>query len=103
MAGSWGHLVHNEDCGEDSACRGLPVHDGAPYRDQDGAFPLAENMGDAVEALEECYGMVWALARRVLSDSGNPQTRENMLGVIENAHNGWRDGYELGAGEPPRW
>lgn len=45
MAGSWGHITDDQ-----GRFRGLGT---------------VENLGDAYEALEECYGMVWLLASQL--------------------------------------
>jgi hypothetical protein len=85
--------------------RGWTVADlGKPYRDSNGSFPLVENMGDAVEAMEECYGMVWQLARQVVTlAGGDPDDRPQLLAQIEDARQNYTAGYQAGAGEPARW
>jgi hypothetical protein len=44
---------------------------GATY----GVGSTLENSGDAIEALEACYGMIWLLAERVAYRDMDPQTR----------------------------
>jgi hypothetical protein len=81
-----------------------PEQIGRPRRDPDGSFPLVENMGDAVEAMEECYGMVWALAERLArAELGGDAPREALLSYIADAQQRYADGYRLGAGEDPSW
>lgn len=105
MAGSWGHMVVDGPSAPEDASNYTAEDIGKPYRDSDGSFPLIENMGDAVEALEECYGMVQWLAQRLAEANVNP-----IIGPlfdraywIDQAQRFYRQGYELGAGEPPRW
>lgn len=77
MAGSWQHmttrrgkLLNNERfCG------------------------MIENLGDAYEAAEECYGMVQALANELATGHQPDWTREQW---IEWAHGHYRDGIALG-------
>lgn len=69
MAGSWNHII---------------TDDGALISNED--FPdMIENLGDAYEACEECYGMVLFLS------NGDPAK-------IEEARERYREGLELGAG-----
>lgn len=115
MAGSWGHMVVNGHKVWDGDTEIPPEYRytaediGKPYRDPETmSFPLVENMGDAVEALEECYGMVWYLAQQLGicldgdSDQG-PEDRARALTLIEEAREHYQDGYRLGAGVDPSW
>lgn len=86
MAGSWNHmttknrkLLNNENfCG------------------------MVENLGDAYEAAEECFGMIWWLAdqlqRATEQEHGSmaDPSRSQVLGVIAQAEAHYRDGLELG-------
>lgn len=71
MAGSYQHCV--TDAGE--------------LRQPDGTFnDMIENLGDAYEAIEEMYGMIWLLAtERVLSDL-EPEE------IVEDAHQRYKEG-----------
>lgn len=48
-----------------------------------------QNLGDAIEALEECFGMIQYLARGVATMRAATTTREE---VIEEARRRYRDG-----------
>lgn len=81
MAGSWNHMVtpkgrllNNERfCG------------------------MIENGGDAYEAAEECFGMVWWLARDLARMTKGPQaTRADMLALISSARAGYKEGLRTG-------
>lgn len=74
MAGSWKHIT--TDKGE---FRGVE---------------LIDNLGDAYETLEECYGMVWYL----VSLLGNDPTSRTMAADIEEARLHYKDGIELSPG-----
>ena len=66
MAGSYGHIV-----GKDGGFRGVD---------------LIDNLGDAYEALEECYGMIWWLAQQ---QGGNPTE------AIGQAEEHYKDGLAM--------
>jgi len=85
MAGSWRHmtgrtgrLLNNENfCG------------------------MIENLGDAYEAAEECYGMIWYLAAMMATDMNwdklmGPPPRAEVLAVIAEAQKHYKDGLRLG-------
>lgn len=79
MAGSWNHFVRN---GKFDGSR------------------LLENGGDVVEALRECYGMVWYLATELSLDSGVPPT--DLIGTARvNYRQGlrWSPGFTKRAAE----
>lgn len=58
---------------------------------------LIENGGDAHEALEECYGMIWWLARKIVELTGTPPyPRPELLSIIALARASYRDGLALG-------
>ena len=65
MAGSYSHIVN--DAGRFVGVR------------------LLDNLGDAWEALEECYGMIWLLANGDAS-------------VVEDAQGRYREGLEISPG-----
>jgi hypothetical protein len=89
MAGSWRHmtteqgeLLNNENfCG------------------------MIENVGDAYEAAEECFGMIWWLAS-AFEESAEwgsvTHTREMVLDTIRRAQDHYREGLELGGVQRPR-
>jgi len=71
MAGSWGHIVNRS-----------------------GKFQgtlLIENLGDAYEALEECYGMIQWLADMIAVE-----TVSDRAAVIRQARDNYRTGLEIG-------
>lgn len=62
---------------------------------------MIENGGDAYEAAEECYGMIWYLAAMMATDLNwteltGPPSRAQVLGVIAEAVAHHKDGLELG-------
>lgn len=85
MAGSWGHMTND---------------DGTPYDDRYGEGSMLENGGDVIEALEQCYGMVWWLAREVAMCRARswpvPVGREVIMDEIERAVERSRDGAVIG-------
>lgn len=81
MAGSWNHMTNA---------------DGAPKLPRLDA--LLENGGDVMEALSQCYGMIWQMAHWLAPVEGS---REDLLIVIERARKTWKAGYERGAGQSP--
>jgi hypothetical protein len=60
-----------------------------------------ENGGDIIEALEECYGMIWWLAayRARLRYAATDPTREQIMDVIKSARESHQDGVRLGRGD----
>jgi hypothetical protein len=75
--------------------------DGTPYDDRYGFGSMLENGGDTIEALEECYGMIWWLAqhRARLRFATTHITREQILDVIRSAQESYQDGVRLGKGD----
>ena len=61
---------------------------------------MIENGGDAYEAAEECYGMIWWLAAQnaalVRPLGTGPPPREDLLDIIARAAERYRDGLKLG-------
>jgi len=85
MAGSWRHMTTSK----------------GRLRNSETFCGRIENGGDAYEAAEECYGMIWWLARTVAGlredDFGGPErTRDGMLDIIAEAEANYRDGLKLG-------
>lgn len=80
MAGSFGHITDDE----------------AHFI----GMRLIENLGDAHEALEECYGMIWWLANEVAGyyhDQDEP-TRDEALAFVRMAQENHEEGLEIGKG-----
>lgn len=73
MAGSYNHIVNKK--GKFQGTKHL------------------DHMGDAYEALEECYGMIWWLAQRI--DNGAPVTNATW---VEMAQQSYREGLEISPG-----
>lgn len=88
MAGSWGHMTNRH---------------GAPYDGNYGAGSALENGGDYQEALEQCFGMIWWLAREVtlLRAPSWPvePPRDAVLFEIEHARKRYKDGIRYGRGD----
>lgn len=76
MAGSWNHITTGT-----GKFRGMG---------------LIENLGDAGEALEECYGMVWWLAHALAAHDGNGGASPRDL--VAMAQQGYRDGIHFSPG-----
>lgn len=78
MAGSWDHITT-----KNGKFRGTA---------------LIDNLGDAHEALEECFGMVWYLAeaRASMLSAGMAPNREQILRVIKDAAADYKQGVKLG-------
>jgi hypothetical protein len=75
MAGSWNHFTTRKGRFRGSA--------------------LLENGGDVVEALEECYGMVWYLANEL---SKQPRVDDEPDQLVQEAHEYYTDGLKLSPG-----
>lgn len=76
MAGSYAHVVNDQ---------------GQLISNND--FPhLIENLGDAYEAIEEMYGMIWFLARGLAEE---PMTSM----VVDQAERNWKRGIQLSPGK----
>jgi hypothetical protein len=82
MAGSYNHCV--DDNGQLLSSERM-VWPGA----------MIENLGDAYEAIEEMYGMIWYLAELAYSDV--PNAPEDIRGeMIAEAVEGARQNYDMG-------
>lgn len=84
MAGSWRHMTGRT----------------GKLRNNESFTGMIENLGDAYEAAEECYGMIWWLADIVtriyaLSLDGT-YTRDQILATIRDAEAHYQDGLRLG-------
>jgi hypothetical protein len=82
VAGSWEHMTTKN----------------GKLRSNETFCQLIENLGDAYEAAEECFGMVWYLAETVaaMRSAGMPPNREQMLRVIKDAAADYQQGLKLG-------
>lgn len=85
MAGSWEHM--NTLKGE--------------LRNNETFVDMIDNLGDAYEAAEECYGMIWWLAGQVVNLTGSagesyPPARERCLEVIRQAMDHHLEGLDMG-------
>ena len=74
MAGSYNHCVDGET--------------GKLYVNED-LIQMVENLGDAYEAIEEMYGMIWWLAN---------QTDHPPEVMVEDAHRAYQDGLVMSPG-----
>lgn len=82
MAGSWSHMTTRN----------------GKLRNNESFCGMIENLGDAYEAAEECYGMVQYLAG-ILADELSNTTRAQLVRQAE-AH--YQDGLRLGGVQKPR-
>jgi hypothetical protein len=58
---------------------------------------MIENLGDAYEAAEECYGMIWWLASEMARETMTPfPERDDVLVMIREAEAHYKDGLALG-------
>ena len=85
MAGSWRHMTTKS--GE--------------LRNPETFNGMIENGGDAYEAAQQCFGMIWYLAGMMATDLNwteltGPPSREQVLGVIAEAEAHYQDGLRLG-------
>ena len=83
MAGSWAHMTTKS----------------GRLRDNESFCGMIENLGDAYEAAEECYGMIWVLAGNLASRSAPPgqlATRGQIMDIIADAAANYQDGLALG-------
>jgi hypothetical protein len=87
MSGSWNHMVNDN---------------GTPRDERFGEGPSSSlnNPGDVVEALEQCYGMIWYLAtehaREQVEVMSSPVTRDDVLRVINEAQESYKKGLKRG-------
>lgn len=82
MAGSWQHMTTKS----------------GKLRNNENFCDMIENLGDAYEAAEECYGMIWWLALQLAVYEG----REATLGIIRRAEEHYKDGLHLGGVQKDR-
>lgn len=85
MAGSWRHMTTRKG----------KLRNGGTFAG------MIENLGDAYEAAEECYGMIWYLAGMMATDLNwteltGPPPREQVLAVIAEAEAHYQEGLRLG-------
>lgn len=87
MAGSWQHMTTKS----------------GKLRNNETFCGMVENLGDAYEAAEECYGMIWWLASALARDSaGNDGSRKAILSYIREAEESYRDGLKTGGVQESR-
>jgi hypothetical protein len=92
MAGSWRHMTTGS---------GL-------LRSNESFCDMIENLGDAYEAAEECYGMIWWLARQLEQLENFPMTapavhtRHQVLEIIKRAQENYKSGLKDGGVQKPR-
>jgi hypothetical protein len=79
MAGSYNHVV-NDDGG---------------LRDNESFVDMIENLGDAYEAVEEMYGMIWYLAH-MAPDAG----AMSPVDLVEHARQNYTLGLKLAEANP---
>lgn len=82
MAGSWNHMTTRS----------------GKLRNNESFCDLVENLGDAYEAAEECYGMVNYLAA-VLADELPGVSRQDL---IRRAEEHYKEGLDIGGVQRPR-
>ena len=80
MAGSWQHMTTRS----------------GRLRDNESFCGMIENLGDAYEAAEECFGMVWYLARLIAVQHRDDPARQNLMDFIEQARVNYREGLREG-------
>lgn len=86
MAGSWAHMTTKS----------------GKLRSNESFTDMIENLGDAYEAAEECYGMVWFLAEAIayrddmLHLGSRRPPRDKILDAIRQAEANYRDGLKIG-------
>lgn len=93
MAGSWDHMTTTP---------------GGKLLNNEKFCGMIENLGDAYEAAEDCYGMVWwladQLANLIYSNGPEKPSREFTLGLVEQAasHENIKIGIRLGGRQRER-
>jgi hypothetical protein len=82
MAGSWDHMITGN----------------GKLLNNEHFTQLIENLGDAYEAAEECYGMVWYLAGQLaeIADRDGKPSRGDVLAIVREAQVNYKDGLKLG-------
>lgn len=66
---------------------------------------MVENLGDAYETAEECFGMIWWLADALAATgrpAGEDPGREEVLLWIRQAEDHYQDGLKLGGRQKDR-
>jgi hypothetical protein len=63
-------------------------------RDNDSFVQMIENLGDAYEAVEEMYGMIWYLANIDAPPEGLPAMR------VEEARENYKEGLKIAKNTP---
>lgn len=88
MAGSWEHMVTRE----------------GRLLNNENFCGMIENLGDAYEAAEECFGMVWWLAGQLadIEDPVGQPARGQVLAIVRQAQESYRDGLRLGGAQKAR-
>lgn len=89
MAGSYNHVVNNDGTLMDND---RMMISGA----------MIENLGDAYEAIEEMYGMIWFLAHQAVAPHIPLEqfqylhyAREMVKDIVETARQNYKDGLEV--------
>jgi hypothetical protein len=81
MAGSWQHMTTKS----------------GKLRNSESFCGMIENLGDAYEAAEECYGMTWFLANTLATgDSTEAPSRARVLEIILQAEANYQHGLRIG-------
>jgi hypothetical protein len=88
MAGSWDHMTTSK----------------GKLLNNEQFTQMIENLGDAYEAAEECYGMVWYLAWQLaeIGDREGKPSHADILGVITEAVQHHQYGLKLGGVQKER-
>lgn len=81
MAGSWQHMTTRQ----------------GKLLNNERFCGMIENLGDAYEAAEECFGMIWWLASELAELTG-----ASRRDIIAEAEGHYRDGLRLGGVQPSR-
>lgn len=81
MAGSWQHMTTPK----------------GKLRSNTTFVQMIENLGDAYETAEDCYGMVWWLANSLARETAEFEiTRDKLLNLIQTAAEHSKDGLSIG-------
>lgn len=80
MAGSYNHVINKEENGK--------LRSSETW--------LIDNLGDAYEAVEEMYGMIWYLADLMTGWGTNKP--EDISGFVEQARQNYEEGLRLSPG-----
>ncbi len=84
MAGSYRHIIGRT----------------GKFLNNENFVQMIENLGDAYETAEECYGMIWWLANAMAErgpgvQAGSP-SRQAVLGIVAQAQVNHKDGLKIG-------